>query len=280
MEIATVEASSRTISTIYEEPNSSVASVDDEDDADVPSSVEGISFSENSLDPPDSSSASASASAMISAMASRDSASRPTRDVEHGMSNGEKLVPDKGTDSVAVTTAPSSSSMHDEGDEPPSAWAMWYLRKDLEWRRRAQREREAQKVALCEARAMAERKAKQRSQAERAFAAWCAMKSELEAARRAEERRRRSKADEDRKRTETRMCALSERKCREWLARKQVEQEASLARKQRITTSGRTQKEAANRNAFNAWLAGKSTMNSTEKFHVKCIDGQLFAVWQ
>lgn len=194
----------------------------------MPSAVEGISFSENSLDPPDSSSASASASAMISAMASRDSASRPTRDVEDGMSNGEKLVSDKGTDSVAVTTAPStsssSSSMRDQGDEPPSAWAMWYLRKDLEWRRRAQREREAQKVALCEARATAEGKAKQRSQAERAFAAWCAMKSELEAARRAEERRRRSKADEDRKRTEMRTCALSERKCREWLARKQVEQ--------------------------------------------------------
>lgn len=56
--------------------------------------------------------------------------------------------------------------------------------------------------------------------------------------------------------------------------------EASLARKQRITTSGHAEKKAANRNAFNAWLAGKSTTNSTEKFHVKCIDGQLFAVWQ
>ncbi|KAL1421437.1 hypothetical protein MTO96_004130 [Rhipicephalus appendiculatus] len=90
---------------------------------------------------------------------------------------------------------------------------MWYLRKDLEWRRRAQREHEARNAALCEARAAAERKANQRSQAERAFAAWCAMKSELEAARRAEERRQSSKADEDRKRTKMRECALSERKC-------------------------------------------------------------------
>ncbi|XP_037509322.2 translation initiation factor IF-2 [Rhipicephalus sanguineus] len=157
---------------------------------------------------------------------------------------------------------------------------MWYLRKDLEWRRRAEREHEARKAALREARAAAERKANQRSQAERAFAAWCAMKSELEAARRAEDRRRSAKADEDRKRTEMRACALSERKCREWLARKQVEKEASLAKKQRITTSGDAEKAAANQSAFNAWLAGKGTKNSTEKFHVKCIDGQLFAVWR
>ncbi|KAL1470863.1 hypothetical protein MTO96_040244 [Rhipicephalus appendiculatus] len=157
---------------------------------------------------------------------------------------------------------------------------MWYLRKDLEWRRRAQREHEARNAALCEARAAAERKANQRSQAERAFAAWCAMKSELEAARRAEERRQSSKADEDRKRTKMRECALSERKCTEWLARKQVEQEASLARKQQIMTRSHAEKAAANQSAFNAWLASKSTANSTEKFHVKCIDGQLFAVWR
>lgn len=56
--------------------------------------------------------------------------------------------------------------------------------------------------------------------------------------------------------------------------------EASLARKQRLTASGDAEKAAANQSAFNAWLAGKGTKNSTEKFHVKCIDGQLFAVWR
>ncbi|KAL1447106.1 hypothetical protein MTO96_044382 [Rhipicephalus appendiculatus] len=215
------------VSTTYEEPHSTAASLDDEnDDADVPSAVDSTSLSKDSCEPRDSASVSASASPT----ASLESASHPTRDGEDKVSNGGKLVPDNGTDSVAVTTTPATSSSSSESstddvdDEPPSAWTMWYLRKDLEWRRRAQREHESRKAALCEARAAAERKANQRSQAERAFAAWCAMKSELEAARRAEERRQSSKADEDRKRTKMRECALSERKCREWLARKQVEQ--------------------------------------------------------
>ncbi|XP_054932535.1 uncharacterized protein [Dermacentor andersoni] len=263
MEAATVEAGSSPVSTAFGAPHSTASLAGANDDADVPTEeFDSIGLSEDERG---------------------DSASRPTLDCEDGDDDcgGERRTADQGTDSVGTTTAPSSvSSTDDAHEEAPSAWTLWYLRKDLEWRQRARHEHESRRVALSEARAAAELEASQRSRAERAFAAWCATKREQEAARRAEERRRLADAEAQRKRTEQRTCALSERKCREWLARKQVEQEASFAKKQRTPTSGSAEKAAANQSAFDAWLTSKSTMPPTEKFHVKCIDGQLFALWR
>ncbi|XP_049517721.1 uncharacterized protein LOC125943194 [Dermacentor silvarum] len=205
MEAATVEAGSSPVSTASGAPQSTASLADGNDDVDVPTDVA------DSID--------------LSKDERGDSASRPTLDCEDGDDDCGECVADHGTDSVAATTAPSSVSSTDDADEEaPSAWTLWYLRKDLEWRRRALHEREARRVALSEARSAAEFKASQRSQAERAFAAWCAMKREQEAARRAEERRRLADAETDRKRREERTFALSERKCKEWLARKQMEQ--------------------------------------------------------
>ncbi|CAN7944707.1 unnamed protein product [Ixodes pacificus] len=136
-----------------------------------------------------------------------------------------RLVSSDGSASAVRSTSedvqsPSSNASKDLKETELSPWLIWYLHKDIEWRKRLQEQRESRSRRSLQREMSALLKAKQKAEAERVFRSWCKAKTEEKREVTLEKQRRQEELEADKLRKKHRLRELSKQKYREWLETK------------------------------------------------------------